>query len=158
MLVFNIYTDPRGQEVNLCKPCAEIRRSNGEVLKFAGTQAPDEIEGMQFGECDDCGREAQFHLSSRFASDIYGLDTAMQDEELASPNEVASRLMRTILGLGSLSHMDAIRIVWNEFGGKYTYETEWGTKGLRSDVLREMKLLGAGRYSFREHPKRWEKL
>jgi uncharacterized protein DUF6953 len=156
MAKYRLYRTAAGATVPLCEVCASRRIDDGESLENLGIQSFQDQTLQVFGQCDDCGHAAHFDTSEGLYTDLYGLNDAMTDVELASPDDVAKRLLSIIHEAGHLTKTDAIRIIWNEFGGRYTYQNPEGTRSIRHDVMRAMKTLGGNSYRFAVNPMRWE--
>jgi hypothetical protein len=83
----------------------------------------------------------------------YNLSGDMENQELASADLLGQRLATIIKSLGKLSSKDAIALVWNEFGGCYTYNHDNLWLGLRKDVRAAIHKHGEGdiRYDTTSH-------
>ena len=85
----------------------------------------------------------------------YGLNREMEEAQLRTAYDVATEILRIIRSQGSLKTKDAVTIVWNQFGGKYTYTHSTGWMGLRLDVRKNLHALGkdqilySGRHCYR---------
>lgn len=158
MAKYHNYRTTDGTEISLCEACASRRIDAGELLQDFGLGTYREGWSLgSFGQCDDCGHAARFDIPSNFVMGIYELDGAMTEVELGSPEEVGERLLNIIREAGFVTKADAIRIVWNEFGGKYIFQNPEGTRSIRRDVMRAMKKRGGNSYRFLTNPMRWEK-
>ena len=71
----------------------------------------------------------------------YGLNREMEEVELGTAHDVAIKILRIVETHGALKSKDAITLVWNRFGGRYTYTHLMGWMGLRWDVLRALREL-----------------